>query len=337
MDIWLHVGFGKTGTSAVQVALARGRERLAECGLFYPPSLERKHDDRSVGGGITSGNAIAIGHLMCPGQRPGDFDATAAWSWLERVLAEAGERTLLLSSETMVWATAANAGPVLDLLRRRGRRVRVLCHVRHALEWTVARYAQRLKNPANAMPDDLETLLANTTVPFEWKLKAWAAVVGRDAITCRLYDEDREALVTRILEVVHPPAAALGPELAASTPLVNRSPTPTELRLLRRLRLEADAEDLCRVFRHRVLNTPAAVAEEFVVPEAVFAAFQARNQPILDAVNRTWLLPAGRRPVQASAGRIRIGDTGGVDAARSEAILAACFINAVRRPPAGRC
>ncbi len=49
----LHVGHGKTGSSALQSSLVLSSEALAKAGIFYPPSLS---DARAMKGEVSSGN-----------------------------------------------------------------------------------------------------------------------------------------------------------------------------------------------------------------------------------------------------------------------------------------
>lgn len=340
MDVWLHVGTGKTGTSAIQVGLARARERLAAAGLHYPAAFYPDQDASAREGGVTSGNALALGRLLQPRLAPSRFDPAAARAWLAATLAEAGGRALLFSSEAMQMPDAEAAAPVLALLGDGGRRrVRVLYYVRHALDHTVAGYAQALKI-GEGRAQALEEYLSAVRIPFAAQLGAWARLVGREAIACRLYDEDRAELLRSLLATVHPPAAPLAaaagpPEGVAdrsSGGVVNRSPTPAEMRLLVRLNAEPDAAALCRRLVQGVLNAPPSVPQALSVGEAAYAAFAANNTATVEAVNRDWLGPAGRAPLRLTAGSIRIGEAapaGEADAA--EATVAAAFIGTVRQ------
>lgn len=340
MDVWLHVGTGKTGTSAIQVGLARARERLAAAGLHYPAAFYPDQDASAREGGVTSGNALALGRLLQPRLAPSRFDPAAARAWLAGTLAEAGGRALLFSSEAMQMPDAEAAAPVLALLGDGGRRrVRVLYYVRHALDHTVAGYAQALKiGEGRAQP--LEEYLAGVRIPFAAQLEAWARLVGREAIACRLYDEDRADLLRSLLATVHPAAAPLAaaagpPEGVAdrsSGGVVNRSPTPAEMRLLVRLNAEPDAAALCRRLVQGVLNAPPAVPQALSVGEAAYAAFAANNAATVEAINRDWLGPAGRASLRLTAGSIRIGEAAPAgEAAAAEATVAAAFIGTVRQ------
>ena len=87
----LHVGMGKTGTTAIQNALWDNRDVLAECGVTYP----------------TIGAVAKAHHLITPRCPP--FLAHTGWRFLEvaewaPMLAQSGTNTILMSSELIVWA-----------------------------------------------------------------------------------------------------------------------------------------------------------------------------------------------------------------------------------------
>jgi hypothetical protein len=177
---------------------------------------------------------------------------------------------------------------------------------------------------------NLDSYVARWIVPFPFQLERWAAIAGDGAVNCRLYDEDCPALLMRLLETVHPPAvAALLDEPAINEPrLVNRSPTASELLLLRRLNEEPDAASLCTRLTEGVMNAPPTVPEPLVVSEAAFAAFEANNASRVKALNERWLQPAGRMPLCLTSGRIRIGPP---QSMQVEEALVSCFIGTVRR------
>lgn len=306
-DVWLHVGTGKTGTSAVQVALARHRDALAAAGLFYPKGT----DDETVAleGGTTSGNAKRLGWLGAPRLRPLNFDPAPVQAWLDGALAEAGDRPVLFSSETLQAPVPESIAPLLARLRAGGRRVRVLYLVRHALDYAVAGYAQGLK--VGDPPDrsaDLATHLAGHRVPFDRQLSNWARILGGPAdITCRVYEEERlgEGLPRNLLRAIDPAFAEALPADAAPE-AVNRTPTGIELALYDRLarRVEAGGPLAARLLTRAVLNAPAAIPAPIVVPEASFAAFARLNTPVVEAVNREFLGGGGR--LRLTSGRIPV-------------------------------
>jgi hypothetical protein len=234
MEVWLHVGTGKTGTSAVQVALARHRPALAAAGLHYPLGMD--DDAVALRGGTTSGNAKRLGWLGAPRLRPPGFDAEAVERWLDAALAEAGERPVLFSSEALQAPVPEAFAPVLARLRAGGRRVRVLYLVRHALDHAVASYAQGLKVGDPPDPSaDLAAHLERHEVPFQRQLANWEWILGGAGdIDCLLYDSERqgEGLARNLLRRIRPAFAAALPADAAPE-AVNRTPPASSSRSMR--------------------------------------------------------------------------------------------------------
>lgn len=62
----LHVGAGKTGTSALQAAFVRNRDWLAGHGIDYPPS---PWDEAAANHKITSGNGMGLAKFLNPAHR----------------------------------------------------------------------------------------------------------------------------------------------------------------------------------------------------------------------------------------------------------------------------
>jgi hypothetical protein len=306
LDLWLHVGTGKTGTSAIQVVLARHRQALEAAGLFYPSSGE--DEGLALRGGITSGNAKRLGWLAAPVLRPPGFDPAPVERWLDGVLEAAAGRPVLLSSETLQVPDREAFAPVVARLAARGWRVRILYLARHALEHAVALYGQWLKVGHRTNIASLEEFLLRHRAPFRRQLREWAALVGRENVTCRVYDVERkgEGLVRNLLRCIGPGFAdAIPPE--ATPPSLNRTPTALELLIYERL-VRGQEEPRLPALRvtQAVLGTPPAVPAEIRIPRRVFEDFAERNAPIVEAVNAQHF---GGRPVLAvTAGRIRIGE-----------------------------
>ena len=332
MEVWLHVGVSKTGTSALQVALAKLRPKLADAGVWYPEAMSPETEQLAQNGQITSGNAVELGWFASESLMPRyPADRSVTFRWLRRVIAEAEGRTLLFSSEALQEPDPDKGAALAALLTEGGRLLRILYYVRHALDYCVASFAQWLKvgiTPRTG--SDLDSYVANWIIPFPSQLETWATIAGRASVSCRLYDEDRPALLVRFLETVYPPAAlAVQDELSIEEmQLVNRSPTASELRLLCRLNEEPDAASLCHWLTEGVMNEPPKVPEAPVVSEAAFVAFEANNAERVKALNEKWLLPAGREQLRLTSGWVRVGPS---RSAHVEEAFALCFINTVRR------
>ena len=88
-NIYLHIGHGKTGTSAVQSALAIAKDRLLSLGIFYP--IDSVVQTKASKFGITSGNWSYVS-----GRSLGK-------ELIARLKDAASNSSLLLSSEHLFW------------------------------------------------------------------------------------------------------------------------------------------------------------------------------------------------------------------------------------------
>ena len=329
MDIWLHVGTGKTGTSAVQVALSRHRAALAQAGLVYPEGID---DERmALAGGITSGNAKRMGWLMTPSLQVPAYDPSAVLHWLDSALAQAAGRTLLLSSEALQCPDPEAAAPVMQRLRAVGR-VRVLYLVRHALDHAVASYAQALK--VGETPErgtDLASCVAQAEAPFRDQLATWETILGgTEGMLCLLYESEclGAGLTHNLLRHIAPAFAAALPRDAAPE-AVNRSPTGIELAIYEKL--ARVAPEAARWLTRAVMNAPPAMPAQVVVPDVAFESFARLNQPVVDAVNHRYF--AGQPVLRLTSGRIPVGP---VTPWPQEAMVetSVALLRALAQPPA---
>ena len=134
--IFLHIGHGKTGTSAIQSALAIASEELAERGISYPiqPSLR----DRASRLEITSGNWQPNPEISLSDQL------------LEIEKKNQNNSKIVLSSESLFWL-------IPDLIQRKNSwenfiDLHIILAVREVDEMLSSEYQQRVKRHGDSMP-----------------------------------------------------------------------------------------------------------------------------------------------------------------------------------------
>ncbi|NDR57242.1 hypothetical protein [Aliiruegeria sabulilitoris] len=126
-DVILHVGHGKTGTSAIQCWLAQNKRAVAAAGMVYPdhPSLSRA--ERC---GVTSGNICGdVGALL------GQLE--------EEDLKWPADRAILFSNELLFWKLEEIIEASVDLRSRYN--FKVVLFIRNPLEMANSAYHQRVK------------------------------------------------------------------------------------------------------------------------------------------------------------------------------------------------
>ena len=133
--LFLHIGHGKTGTSAIQSSLAIASEKLAALGIEYP--IDTKLRDRASQLEITSGNWKPKSETSLTDQL------------LEITRRNKKNSTIILSSESLFWL-------VPDLLSRKSDwgdfiDLHIIMAVREVEEMLSSEYQQLVKRHGNSM------------------------------------------------------------------------------------------------------------------------------------------------------------------------------------------
>lgn len=329
---FLHIGFGKTGTSVIQAALEALRPQLAAAGICYPVGFGGT-GERAARGKAASGNAVALGWLVSPGDRRPGYDEAAVLAWLADAIAGAGGRDLLFSSEFLQLPAPALAAALCRRLADAGYDVHVLCHVRHALDQAIATYLQALKRGMLAEKGlaNLDGFIRDTAAcPYLAGLDAYAAALPPGRLMVALYEAERDELVARFLARLTPHALAIPP---VATQVMNRSPDAAEQAVFRALARHPDGRRLCVLAADLLLDRPGAGDEGPTVSPEALAAYTARNRHVVEQVNLRYLSD-GR--LRIASDRVRIGTPPPPDPDAALAAFADCFAALVAQRRAAR-
>jgi hypothetical protein len=230
--VLLHVGMGKTGSTALQVAFVRNRELMAGHGYTYPP---HGMDAVALLDGVVTGNCPPLVELLVLRKSPPDvpFDVL-----LERALAPIrahdGQTSMLFSSEFLCRFDRDR----LDIFRQRcrdlGYALEVVGYVRDIAGHALSDYSQRVKR--HGMTDSFtEYLSPEGTVTYTPGMREWVEglhdVLGASATTVYRYDSVRDNLVDHFFQ--EQLGITLGAADDAVTRIINRSLTPSEVVLMR--------------------------------------------------------------------------------------------------------
>ena len=228
----LHIGPHKTGSSALQNALHLSRERLTARGVVYPGR----------------GRQTLLPILAVTGQPAliGEGSATMAhWDNLVRVVAEAGEQRVIVSSEFLAEARQEVADRVVRELG--GPRAHVVATLRPLPKILPSQWQQYVQNGFRVSYGDwLSGVLSDppdTPTPGFWRrhrhddvVARWAqAAGGPENLTVVVVDETDRRMLLRTFE------SFLGLEdgfLAAEDQAENRSLTAAEVEIVRMLNHE---------------------------------------------------------------------------------------------------
>jgi hypothetical protein len=304
MRVFLHIGAAKTGTSAIQVALAALRPALAEIGIHYPRGLSAGSEANADRGRTSMGNAVALGVLLHEGNIRAGGDAQDVRRWLRAAMDEAGGRDLLLSSETMQYAMAPKAAELCELFNAAGFEPTVIFYYRPVLDQAISGFLQQLKSglvgDGVGQLRDLSTSLATESAGFLRGVRSFARCLPRERLILKSFDRERQSLVAGFLALLTDRHFDIPAEQ-----VVNRSPVPAEEVVLRQLARLKDGRRLCRRFCDLMLNEKAKTPSPTVVSSEDFMAFSERIQPIVNQFNNRFL--DGEDKLLVKSDRVQIG------------------------------
>ena len=316
MKVYLHTGAGKTGTSAIQVALAAMRPQLAAAGIVYPDGFNGS-DAKAEHGQITSGNGGILGGLLNTNQRRPNFDKNAVMAWLRTCIDQAGGNDLLFSSELMQTPRDGGVAELCAFFDTAGYEVTVIFYVRHALDQAVAAYLQGSKRGMTVGGDTgggetggretgnlsaRASFLRREKTAYLAGLEPFAKILPPERIIVRLYDKERDDLVPGFLRLLRDTPFTV----PAAASLINRSPTAAEHVMFEELSRVPDGARLCILVADLTVNQPSSVPVVASVTAAEFTEFSARNQTIVDEVNTRFLKGNGTLLIKSD--KLVVGD-----------------------------
>jgi len=288
---YLHVGAGKTGTSALQAELPRFRDRLLNHGVYYPEDITQSEVQAKLGQ-VSSGNALTLARLSNRNlPRATNWRSDEAIVWLEGCLSKAAqnEYDLLFSNEQLQFADPDQFSNLLKYFAEFDFEVKVIFYLRTAIDYSISAYLQRLK--IGSFPTgkrmDLCEYLRNDKVPFGRTIKSYEASVGASNIDVRNYDLFRKNLVPSFIAQFIPDLVDYKPQ----TILVNRSLTSLEKSAFEALSSLPKGNHYCRILGAELVKLPPSGdhASPCFVDELTLGQYVTNNQPIIDRINSLYL------------------------------------------------
>jgi hypothetical protein len=226
----VHIGFDKTGTTSLQGAFHRDRDRIRALGVRYP-GTEAYH--KSAG--------IAVTHAR---GNTGDAAVTMGdWRALTAEVRAARDQRVFVSSEWLCRATDGQARRVVDGLGES--RVHIVATLRPLAKILPSAWQQYVKDGFTGDYDSwLRGMLLEPpyTAPTPWfwirhshdvVLARWASIVGPDRVTAIVVDgRDHDLLLRQFEALLALPKGTLVGEPEGKR---NASLTYPEVELLRRV------------------------------------------------------------------------------------------------------
>jgi len=182
--VYLHIGLGKTGTTAVQFWLDANRERLASHGWHYPKIgfFERGRAHHALShkwGGWISPNLLD------------GRDIDAEWRQLANTILTS-EDNFIVSSENFATAARSNAQVVPFITRTlQGIDTKIILYLRRPDELAEAVYRQMVKAGLTLQPIDRFIEELPPEFDFEAVIQDWEEGFGKQNVIVRWYQPER--------------------------------------------------------------------------------------------------------------------------------------------------
>ncbi len=190
MDLTLHIGSGKTGTSSIQHFMNRNRDRLAELGHLYPESPGRTRHARL---GLFIKPDALLGNT--PSWRrqgfasPDDFRK----SFQDKLIAEinaSGLSRVLLSDEALYGSPNDALRQLRSFTDGIAERVRVVVYLRRQDDHLISRYQQVVKIGDLRRLGEWAQQDFGQTYDYRAKLGTWQRLVEPTELVVRRFERD---------------------------------------------------------------------------------------------------------------------------------------------------
>jgi hypothetical protein len=266
MQLLLHIGTHKTGSTAIQRFCLHNRDALAAQGVLYPNAY------------IANAAQHALAWALGVNHPKRDQSLTAeqvAQGFLDEAR-KAGAKRLIVSSEDLESLGDEGVMKLRNLFKDIP--AQIVVYLRRQDEAFLAAYNQRVKSFASRFHGTVEELSRKRFVPerFDyWRLtQRWAKVFGDDAMRVRVYDPSRfpdRNIIPDFFSVLNLSLEGM----TESSRSVNKSVHPLALEIIRR----SNTKDMTRVVHNAMVRKlreasskhpterprlPAAAHQEFI-------------------------------------------------------------------------
>lgn len=325
--VLLHIGVHKTGTTAIQAALADARGDLRAHGVTYPGKLQAQHRA-----------ALALlGRHWGWNSRGGSVLDRTHFDKLVRRVQRTNDR-VVISSEFFCEADAAKAAEVAEAFGQD--RLQVVVTLRNLGRLLPSSWQQYLKygltTPYEAwLTDVFQTPGSSKMSPTFWRrhdhgavIERWASAVGPERLTVLiLEDVDRSAVFTTFAQFLGVDPQVLTSRMDLTS---NRSMTAAEAQFLMalnaRVKKSMQWEEYVRYVRRGVAlgmvegRTPAADEPRLVTPDWALDAAAVSGNQSADAIAASGVrvvgsLDALRARIPSDAGDAAVPTALPIDAA----------------------
>ena len=270
--LFLHIGHGKTGTSAIQSALAIASEDLAKRGINYP--IQQSLRDRASRLEITSGNWEPTSEVSLTNQL------------LEIAKNNYKNSKIILSSESLFWL-------VPELIQNKSTwethiDLHIILAVREIEEMLSSEYQQRVKRHGDAMPLEQFVRARHFVSSHHAKAAEVIELIAQSNITNTIinYSEHKRDISQLIFKLIG--AEDLYPTSQMAGAIINRSLSRKELEILitiNALYFSRFPWISARISDALIKNQPKLEAQQCKIAKQQLQKVYETNDPYLQTIN----------------------------------------------------
>ncbi len=191
--IYLHIGYNKTGTTAIQNSFYYNRKSLLNDGLFYPKKCRGKRKSPAH-------HALAESLLFTIGKPMPKFVKTKIysrypadyyWNLLKQELSGSGCSAAFISSEA--FSRLRGHPEQMQFIRDqlKGYQVKILVYLRSQPDFLASAYNQAVKRGHETRTVDELMKSGWMTIDYFEELEDWASVFGAENIVVRVFDPQK--------------------------------------------------------------------------------------------------------------------------------------------------
>ncbi len=205
-QIYLHIGYNKTGTSAVQNSFYRNRKSLKKNGVYYPVKCRGKR--RSPAHHSLAESLLY--HIGKPLPRfvnakiYREYPMDYYWNLLKHELADTDCQAIFISSEAFN-RLRANPGQI-EFIREHLHDfdVKILVYLRSLPEFLESAYNQAVKRGRESRSVDELMEMGWMNINYFEEIEQWAAVFGTNNMIVRIFDKEtmKGGVVKDIIKVL---------------------------------------------------------------------------------------------------------------------------------------
>jgi hypothetical protein len=295
LELVLHIGSGKTGTSSIQRLMRRNRGLLLEHGVLYPSSpgprrhvrfgLFFKADDELV----ETRPYQAQGHLSAEAFRE---------TFLAGLFGEieaARPSTVVISDEALYGSDNASLGRLRSFTDEHAGRLRLVCYLRRQDDHLVSRYQQVVKTgETRTLAERTAVFDHRKTYDYAARLDTWARLLEPDAFVVRRFERGAFLDDSLYADFVHAAGLDVPPGDLTEVPSQNESLDAESVEFLRLLNLHLVQAEGAHVgmVNHRPLVARLAAGSAgptLTLPEADLDAFMSQWEHSNREVARRYL------------------------------------------------